>query len=164
MSILGFSQAEASHWYFGEGAGLIFDLSTDTVSATTDAQNTINTNEGCSSIADFNGNLLFYTDGRNVWDKNHNIMPNANYLTANGLLGDPSSTSSGLIVPKPGNPDQYYVFTVDEPHHQNAFAFPNQGPADQSGNSLPNYTFTGGGNAGAVPEADDGFAMLRSLH
>ena len=156
VSILGFSQAEASHWYFGEGAGLIFDLSTDTVSATTDAQNTINTNEGCSSIADFNGNLLFYTDGRNVWDKNHNIMPNANY-PANGLLGDPSSTSSGLIVPKPGNPDQYYVFTVDEPHHQNAFAFPNQGPADQSGNSLPNYTFSGGGNAGAVPEADDGF-------
>ena len=156
VSILGFSQAEASHWYFGEGAGLIFDLSTDTVSATTAAENTINTSEGCSSIADFNGNLLFYTDGRNVWDKNHNIMPNANY-PANGLLGDPSSTSSGLIVPKPGNPDQYYVFTVDEPHHQNAFAFPNQGPADQSGNSLPNYTFSGGGNAGAVPEADDGF-------
>jgi len=156
MSILGFSQAEASHWYFGEGAGLIFDLNTDTVSATTAAQNTINTNEGCSSIADFNGNLLFYTDGRNVWDKNHNIMPNANY-PANGLLGDPSSTSSGLIVPKPGNPDQYYIFTVDEPHHQNAFAFPNQGPADQSGNSLPNYTFSNGGNAGAIPEADDGF-------
>jgi len=157
VSILGFSQAEASHWYFGEGAGLIFDLSNDTVSATTAAENTINTSEGCSSIADFNGNLLFYTDGRNVWDKNHNIMPNANYLTGNGLLGDPSSTSSGLIVPKPGNPDQYYVFTVDEPHHQNAFAFPNQGPADQSGNSLPNYTFSNGGNAGAVPEADDGF-------
>ncbi len=156
VSILGFSQAEASHWYFGEGAGLIFDLNTDTVSATTAAQNTINTNEGCSSIADFNGNLLFYTDGRNVWDKNHNIMPNANY-PANGLLGDPSSTSSGLIVPKPGNPDQYYIFTVDEPHHQNAFAFPNQGPADQSGNSLPNYTFSNGGNAGAIPEADDGF-------
>ena len=156
VSILGFSQAEASHWYFGEGAGLIFDLSTDTVTASTAAQNSINTSEGCSSIADFNGNLLFYTDGRNVWDKNHNIMPNANY-PANGLLGDPSSTSSGLIVPKPGNPDQYYVFTVDEPHHQNAFAFPNQGPADQSGNSLPNYTFSGGGNAGAVPEADDGF-------
>ncbi len=156
VSILGFSQAKASHWYFGEGAGLIFDLNTDTVSATTAAQNTINTNEGCSSIADFNGNLLFYTDGRNVWDKNHNIMPNANY-PANGLLGDPSSTSSGLIVPKPGNPDQYYIFTVDEPHHQNAFAFPNQGPADQSGNSLPNYTFSNGGNAGAIPEADDGF-------
>jgi len=44
MSILGFSQAEASHWYFGEGAGLIFDLNTDTVSASTAAQNTINTN------------------------------------------------------------------------------------------------------------------------
>ena len=152
LSFLGFAQAEASHWYFGNGAGIIFDLNTDTVSVTTAAQNTINTSEGCSSIADFNGNLLFYTDGRNVWDKNHNIMPNANYNADTGLMGDPSSTSSGLIVPKPGNPDQYYIFTVDEPHHQNAFAFPNQGPADQSGNSVPNYD-----SSGSVPNADDGF-------
>lgn len=152
LSFLGFAQAEASHWYFGNGAGLIFDVNAGTVTATADASGTIQTNEGCSSISDFNGNLLFYTDGRNVWDKNHNIMPNANYNAGTGLMGDPSSTSSGLIVPKPGNPNQYYIFTVDEPHHQNAFAFPNQGPADQSGNSVPTYD-----SSGSVPNADDGF-------
>lgn len=59
MSILGFSQAEASHWYFGDGAGIIFDLETGTVTSTNAAQNTIDTFEGCSSISDFNGNLLF---------------------------------------------------------------------------------------------------------
>ena len=153
LSNLGFAQAEASHWYFGNGAGLIFDVDAGTVTATADASATIQTSEGCSSISDFNGNLLFYTDGRNVWDKNHNIMPNANYNAGTGLMGDPSSTSSGLIVPKPGNPNQYYIFTVDEPHHQNAFAFPNQGPADQSGNSVPTYD----GAGGTVPNADDGF-------
>ncbi len=153
VSILGFAQEEASHWYFGNGAGLIFDVNAGTVTATADASATIQTSEGCSSISDFNGNLLFYTDGRNVWDKNHNIMPNANYNAGTGLMGDPSSTSSGLIVPKPGNPNQYYIFTVDEPHHQNAYAFPNQGPADQSGNSVPTYD----GAGGTVPNADDGY-------
>jgi len=152
ISILGYSQAEASHWYFGNGAGLIFDVSTGTVTSTAAASSTINTNEGCSSISDFNGNLLFYTDGRNVWDKNHNIMSNADYNSGTGLMGDPSSTSSGLIVPKPGAPNQYYIFTVDEPHHQNAFAFPNQGPAEADGSSTNEYDSGGG-----VPDADDGF-------
>ena len=51
-------------------------------------------------------------------------MPNADYNSNpdNGLLGDPSSTSSGLIVPKP-KPNQYYIFAVDEPHRQNALHF-----------------------------------------
>ena len=91
--LFGYSQAEASHWYFGNGAGLVFDVNTGTVTSTDAASNTINTNEGCSSISDFNGNLLFYTDGRNVWDKNHSIMSNANYNSGTGLMGDPSSTS-----------------------------------------------------------------------
>ena len=157
LSFLGFAQAEASHWYFGNGAGLIFDVNAGTVSATANASATIQTNEGCSSISDFNGNLLFYTDGRNVWDKNHDIMPNADYYAGTGLMGDPSSTSSGLIVPKPGNLNQYYIFTVDEPHHQNAFAFPNQGPADEDGNPIPFYTTPNGNPNGSVPGDDDGF-------
>jgi gliding motility-associated-like protein len=148
------SQAEASNWHFGYGAGLTFNLGDGTVTPNNDAQFTMNTNEGCSSISDFNGNLLFYTDGRNVWDRNHNVMPNADYNSNpdNGLLGDPSSTSSGLIIPKPGNPNQYYIFAVDEPHHQNAFAFPNQGPADEFGNPIFDYD-----SGGSIPGADDGF-------
>jgi hypothetical protein len=82
-----FSQGEAAHWYFGNGAGLIFDVSSGTVSPTSAAASTINTNEGCSSISDSNGNLLLYTDGRNVWDKNYQIMPNADYSNGSGLLG-----------------------------------------------------------------------------
>ena len=151
-----FSQGEASHWYFGNGAGLIFDTNTDTVSPTSAASSTINTNEGCSSISDSNGNLLFYTDGRNVWDKNHQIMPNADYNNGSGLLGDPSSTSSGLIIPRPGNPGNYYIFTVDEPHHNNAWAYPNQGPSDVNGNAISQYD-DNGGNGGNVPNGDDGF-------
>ncbi len=152
LPLIGFSQAEASHWYFGNGAGLIFDVNAGTVTSTNAASGTINTSEGCSSISDLSGNLLFYTDGRNIWDKNYTIMPNANYAAGTGLMGDPSSTSSGLIIPKPGNSNQYYVFTVDEPHHQNAYAFPNQGPANAAGNTVGTYD-----SGGSVPNADDGF-------
>ena len=148
------AQGEANNWFFGNGAGLVFNNLTGTVTASAAAAGTINTGEGCSSISDVNGNLLFYTDGRNVWDRNHQIMPNGNYNNGTGLLGDPSSTSSALIVPRPGNLDQFYIFTVDEPHHNNAWAYPNQGPANASGNSIGSYSE---GQGFTVPGADDGF-------
>ncbi|RZJ66851.1 MAG: T9SS type B sorting domain-containing protein [Flavobacterium sp.] len=141
LSFFAFSQQEASVWYFGAFAGLKFN--TDG-SVTPLSNGQINTNEGCSTIADFNGNLLFYTDGRTVWDRNHIIMPNGDYFSGTGLYGDPSSTQSGIIVPKPGNPDVYYIFTVDEPHHLNATTYPNAfpGPYNPEG--------------GVIPTADDG--------
>ncbi|MCF6295552.1 MAG: T9SS type B sorting domain-containing protein, partial [Flavobacteriaceae bacterium] len=62
----------------------------------------------CSTISDANGNLLFYSDGTTVWNRNHQVMPNGN-----GLFGDSSSTQSALVVPKPDDPNIYYIFTVD---------------------------------------------------
>ena len=107
---LSFGQNEASYWYFGNRAGLKFNNSTGTVTAITDGQ--LSTLEGCTSISDQNGDLLFYSDGRFVWNKNHQIMPNGT-----GLNGNNSSTSSGVIIPKPQDPGIFYLFTVDEPHH-----------------------------------------------
>ena len=65
--------------------------------------------EGCASISDHNGQLLFYSDGITVWDRTHQQMPNGF-----GLLGGYSSTQSSLIVPKPGNIDIYYIFTTPQ--------------------------------------------------
>ena len=101
-----YAQQEAANWYFGENAGIRFDSAAGTVTAVTDGQ--LNTREGCSSISDANGNLLFYSDGRTVYNRNHNVM-----LNGNGLFGDSSSTQSAIIVAKPQNPDNYYIFTVD---------------------------------------------------
>ncbi len=109
ISVLG--QGEANNWYFGQNAGISFNTTPPTI--LTDGK--LNTLEGCTSISDTAGNLLFYTDGITIWDKSHNIMPNGI-----GLKGDPSSTSSALIVPQPNTPNIYIVFTVDEPHHFNA--------------------------------------------
>ena len=101
-----FAQKEAAIWYFGEKAGLDFN-SGSPVSIT---NGKIITNEGCASISDKNGNILFYTDGSIVYNKSHLAMPNGN-----GLLGHKSSTQSAIIVPKPNNPYVYYIFTVDQP-------------------------------------------------
>ncbi|MEI6310709.1 MAG: T9SS type B sorting domain-containing protein [Bacteroidota bacterium] len=67
----------------------------------------INSVEGCATISDKEGNLLFYTNGVNVWNKNHNLMPNGN-----GLGGGWSSTQSACIVKQPGNLNIYYLFTT----------------------------------------------------
>lgn len=150
FSYFSYSQGEANNWYFGQNAGISFN--TNPPSILFDGQ--LSTLEGCSSISSPNGDLLFYTDGQTIWNANHQIMPNANYLVGTGLKGDPSSTSSGLIVPHPTEDDIYFVFAVDEPHHNNAFAYPNQGPADQFGNSIPDYNDPG---TQTVPQDDDGF-------
>ncbi len=142
FTLVSSAQGEANNWYFGQNAGLQF-LSDGSVLPLSDGL--LNTEEGCSAISDANGNLLFYTDGRTVWDRNHTIMPNGDYFAGTGLFGDPSSTQSGIIVPRPNHSNQYYIFTVDEPHHENAQVYPNS----FSGN----YIEPGSGN---VPNSDDG--------
>ncbi|MFK5854478.1 MAG: PKD domain-containing protein, partial [Bacteroidota bacterium] len=109
FSILVFSnllaQNEANIWYFGGYAGLDFS-SGSPVALTNSAMDQI---EGCASISDNNGNLLFYTEGTTVWNKNHVIMDNGT-----GLLGNFSSTQSSIIIQKPGSDTLYYIFTVPQ--------------------------------------------------
>ncbi|TPG35420.1 T9SS type B sorting domain-containing protein [Flavobacterium pectinovorum] len=103
LSFNSFAQGEANIWYFGYMAGLDFNSGSPVV--INDSQ--MITYEGCSTISDANGKLLFYTDGYRVWNKNHQMMPNGT-----DLLGDSSSTQSGIIIPKPNTPGIYYIFTV----------------------------------------------------
>ena len=101
-------------WYFGSYAGLSWNALTPGGDPTPLMDGQLNTNEGCASVCDNNANLLFYTDGRNVWDAQHQLMPNSLATSPGGLLtGNPSSTQSALIVPNPSNPDVYYIFSAD---------------------------------------------------
>ncbi len=101
-----FAQNQAANWFFGYGAALEFDLAANTLTSIDGGA--LSTNEGCATISDAFGDLLFYTEGSTVWDRNNNVMPNGT-----GLLGDSSSTQSAIIVPKPNDTNIYYVFTVD---------------------------------------------------
>ncbi|WP_203294990.1 T9SS type A sorting domain-containing protein [Luteirhabdus pelagi] len=96
------SQNEKNHWFFGQNTYINFNSTPLTVST-----GNLNTGEGCSSVADAGGNLLFYTDGQTVYDRTTNVMPNGT-----GLKGDSSSTHSSLVVANPCNPDLYYIFTA----------------------------------------------------
>jgi len=104
------AQNQAANWYFGENAGLNF-MTGNPVPVLTGALSTM---EGCSSISTIDGSLRFYTDGSTVWDRHDDEMPNGD-----GLMGNSSSTQSGLIVPKPGSTNLFYIFTVDDVAHGN---------------------------------------------
>ncbi len=91
------------NWYFGDKAGLSFV--TDPPAVLTDGA--MYALEGCATISDTTGNLLFYTNGQTVWNKNHQVMDNGT-----GLLGRASSTQAALIVPWPDNDSLFYIFTT----------------------------------------------------
>jgi len=115
FSNLAFCQSPAGVWYFGNKAGIDFNSGTNPV-ALFDGQ--METFEGCATLCDDFGTLLFYTDGINIWNRDHQIMPNGT-----GLLGDSSSTQSGIIVPVPGSSTLYYVFTVDKLANPNGLKY-----------------------------------------
>lgn len=77
--------------------------------------------EGCSSVSDKNGHLLFYTDGESVWNKNNAVMFNGKEI--GGRAGAISSTQSCIIVVQPGSNHLYYIITCDESEHQYAFGY-----------------------------------------
>ena len=98
-----------NHWYFFKDAGLDF-LNYSPVFDTTGALKHSNT--GCSSvISDYSGNLLFYSDGYYVYNKNHNQMPNGFGLKG-GIIGAGGVQlgSPNIIFPKPGDSTLYYHF------------------------------------------------------
>jgi len=97
------AQKETAVWYFGGGYGLDFHYSPPKLLR----DGSINTFVGTSSICDAAGNLLFYADGETVWNRAHKPMPNGTGLTGSWL-----PKQSSLIIPHPGNPHQYYLFTM----------------------------------------------------
>lgn len=99
-----FAQHEADFWYFGNNAGI--DFSSGNPEPLINGQ--LKNYEGCAVISDSVGNLLFYTNGITVWNKQHLIMQNGD-----GLFGDSSSTQSAIVIPKPKSDSIFYIFTTD---------------------------------------------------
>jgi hypothetical protein len=109
MSHLSFCQERAANWYFGaNGAGLDFNCSPPEAIR----GGMYYVVEGTSSISDENGNLLFYTNGDTVYNRDHGVMPNGFGIGQNPECFG-SSTQGALITPVPNNPDEYYIFTTD---------------------------------------------------
>lgn len=99
-----YAQKQADNWFFGNQAGMTFNSGV----AVDLPGGRLVTGEGCSSISDVNGSLLFYATGDTIWNRLHQVMQNGD-----NLLGQASSTQTSIIIPHPGNDSIYYVFTSD---------------------------------------------------
>lgn len=99
------AQAEKSHWRFGYTAGI--DFSSGSPQAVYSSAMT-SSFEATVTMADAQGNLLFYSEGSTVWNAVNSVMDNGT-----GLMGG-TSTSQSISIPKPGDPNIYYLFTVGQ--------------------------------------------------
>ncbi len=105
LQLHAFSQGkEANVWYFGQRAGIDFNSGSPPVTLL-DSQMSAGGggSSGSASIADSNGNLLFYSNGLHIWNKNHVFMQNGQDI---GTL----SSQGAMIVPIPGNNKLFYFF------------------------------------------------------
>src|SRR5258706_8616392 len=93
-----FSQAQKQdyNWCFGDSCGIHFTDSSATFFVSALSYDPLDSMalESCASISDTSGNLLFYTSGSIVWNKNHQVMPNGT-----GLLEENTVTQGALILP-----------------------------------------------------------------
>jgi hypothetical protein len=101
-----YSQNEATHWCFGHKAGFRFSRNgpNQILACSMNAQH------GSAVMSDKNtGELLFYTNGRNVWNRHHARMPHSRDFPEDCWS---SITQSALIVPHPGDDTKYYIFAI----------------------------------------------------
>lgn len=100
---------ENSFWAFGGNYAIDFSGGTPVA-----ANTPLASLGGSAAVCNASGQLLFYTQGDTIWNKNNQVMPNgAGLITpytsnANGTQSDQGQ----LIVPVIGNPQQYYVFSM----------------------------------------------------
>jgi gliding motility-associated-like protein len=114
---ISFAQKEANSWHFGNGYSLDFSSG----SAVQTAGSQIFTFEGSTSYCDQNGDLLFYSNGGGripssgqdpgkIWNKNNQVMYDMQGVEGGGW----SAAQSSVIVPAPGEPGVFYLFTMEE--------------------------------------------------
>jgi len=104
LPFFGFCQGEWNQWRFGQFAGLNFNVNPP-ASISGSAMQT--STQYPVSVSDSLGNLLFYSDGGFVWNKNNTVMPNGSGL--NGFI----TTMHGVFsVQSLTNKNQYYLFYI----------------------------------------------------
>ncbi len=117
-----YSQQEENLWVFGSQSGLDFSVSFPVIYGNNNSPGW----GGTASICNGSGNLLFYTNGFWVWNRNHHIMP----LLTGGVPGyqAPLSPTIGYpplmpwngtnaaqataIARMPADTNKYFVFSL----------------------------------------------------
>lgn len=87
-------RASQRFWYFGIGAGLDFGTFGSNWPTTIYSAAGVEAFEGSTVVTNKKGELVFWTDGRTIWNNNGNIASNST-----GLLGSSSATQAASAFP-----------------------------------------------------------------
>lgn len=105
ISLTGFSQKESYNWLFGNKAYIKFHTG-----APTNYGGSVMINQQCTvSMSGPLGNLLFYSNGKYVWNTGNAQMPNGS-----GLYGSSVFTQPAIAFAAPGQPGKYYLVTTGD--------------------------------------------------
>jgi gliding motility-associated-like protein len=99
------AQKEYNIWYFGDSAGLDFNY--DPPKPLSNFR--MWTFESSSSVCDKNGNLLFYTNGNIIYNKERRLMVNGKMKGRHF-----SAVQGSMILPVPFNDSLYYILLSSE--------------------------------------------------
>ena len=105
-----FGQNQNINWAFGDSAGLNFSGIYPEY-----FKSGISTDEACAVISSNSGQLLFYTNGLKIWDKENEIMPNGDSLIiSKSMYGESNSstTQGATVITKPGDSNKYLIITM----------------------------------------------------
>lgn len=115
MWALGFEPNKSEYRFF-------YNFNTDTPS-TTIRLDTFSTGLYSASFCDKDGQLLFFSNGQKIFDKNGNLVENGDGLNNTLAEGQPPLSSSypggqsGFFLEKPGDPNLVYFISLDFGYH-----------------------------------------------
>ncbi|MEL6672651.1 MAG: hypothetical protein AAFR61_10690, partial [Bacteroidota bacterium] len=101
------AQEENNHWYFGGNAGMNFVITPATMPGQQTTYTTplpdgkIRGTVRPAVLSDSLGQLVLYSDGKKIWDRNHQLIPGADDLMGSGI------DAETLIIP--GKCGQFYL-------------------------------------------------------
>jgi hypothetical protein len=112
-----YSMAQTDEYWNFRNAALVFKSGVGVMDTTNNNCTTVTIGDCHTSICDTRGNLLFYSNGYNVYDKNNNIMPNGNhfnhstygdiYINGNSLYPE---NKGAIFIPSVNDSNTFYMF------------------------------------------------------
>jgi gliding motility-associated-like protein len=105
LPLMASAQGEYSNWYFGRRADLHFTPGSGAPRPTLGSAMTATS--GCATLSDAAGNLLLYTNGEQVWNRQHQLMPGGQSLGGNTQVAQGCAV---VRVQGPATPTAY-LFT-----------------------------------------------------
>lgn len=102
-SLINLSAQQFNNWYFQRNNGIIFNTPLPSIITSSLIGSG---NNSCASISNKSGQLLFYSDGISIWNKNNQKMPNGF-----SLKGADCQVNGLLIIPFLNDTSKYYLFT-----------------------------------------------------